>query len=341
MTTIEPFDAATASDDELRDYYVLDVALEHEVEPDDPTPPFERAALDYREPPSWTSHRRWVARDERGGIVGRARLDLKYLESNRHIAEFDIGVHTEHRRHGIATQLLRPLVEAAAADGRSILESWTSVDTPGDAFAASLGQDTRYVERRSRLEIGGLDRTMLEDWTVRAKERAADYSLIGFDVVCPDDLLDRYLAAIDVMNTAPREDLEMEDDHETPERLREREARAIKRGDVGWSLLARHDPTGHIAGFTEIEWVSYATDLAWQGGTAVDPGHRDKGLGRWLKAAMLLRLLDERPNIRRIDTWNAGTNEPMLAINIALGFAPVKYYNARQFPTAELAARLG
>jgi GNAT superfamily N-acetyltransferase len=77
----------------------------------------------------------------------------------------------------------------------------------------------------------------------------------------------------------------------------------------------------------------------WQGGTAVDPTHRNKGLGRWLKAAMLQRLLDERPEVANVDTWNAGSNEPMLAINVALGFRPVKYYNARQIPVPDLLAR--
>ena len=46
------------------------------------------------------------------------------------------------------------------------------------------------------------------------------------------------------------------------------------------------------------------------------------GLGRWLKASTALRLMSERPDVRFIETWNAGANEPMLAINRAMGFRP-------------------
>src|SRR5262249_47458628 len=147
-----------------------------------------------------------------------------------------------------------------------------------------------------------------------------EYSLVVIDDVVPDELLDAYVAVLEVMNTAPREELDMEDEHHTPERQRERETRAARRGDHDWILMARHEPTGAIAGYTEIEWMAYSNELVWQGGTAVDPTHRNKGLGRWLKAAMIQRLLAERPTVRYVDTWNAGSNEPMLNINIALGF---------------------
>ena len=55
----------------------------------------------------------------------------------------------------------------------------------------------------------------------------------------------------------------------------------------------------------------------------MDREHRNLGLGRWLKAANALRLLDERPEVTTIETWNAGVNAAMLAINHAMGFQPV------------------
>ena len=149
-------------------------------------------------------------------------------------------------------------------------------------------------------------------------------------------MTDKYIAVNDVMNTAPREELDMEDEHLTPDRVREREARRVKqRGEI-WTLIAVHEPTGHWAGFTEVVRCDWMGDLMWQGNTGVDPNHREKGLGRWLKAAMLLRVLDEKPEVGRIETWNAGSNEPMLGINIAMGFRPVKYYGDWQISTEAL-----
>ena len=70
--------------------------------------------------------------------------------------------------------------------------------------------------------------------------------------------------------------------------------------------------------------------LAYQDDTGVDPEHRNKGLGRWLKAAMAKRFVSEFPDVTAIETGNAGSNEPMLNINIAMGFKTVLEVNAWQ-----------
>ena len=84
--------------------------------------------------------------------------------------------------------------------------------------------------------------------------------------------------------------------------------------------MARHDATGEIVGLTELVLPPHRPWRAHQGDTGVNPAHRGKSLGRWLKAVNLLRLLDERPAVREVETYNAGTNQAMLSINHALGF---------------------
>lgn len=139
------------------------------------------------------------------------------------------------------------------------------------------------------------------------------------------------------MNTAPRDDLEMDDWVATPERHRENEERGIRQGYRWWTLVARHDETDELVGYTEFVFPPTHPNIAWQEATAVNPTHRDKGLGRWLKASNCLRLMDEHPEIENVDTWNAFSNEPMLGINIAMGFQIVKSYSDYQIPTDNLA----
>ncbi|MFW9959000.1 MAG: N-acetyltransferase, partial [Candidatus Odinarchaeota archaeon] len=48
--------------------------------------------------------------------------------------------------------------------------------------------------------------------------------------------------------------------------------------------------------------------------------YRGRGLGKWLKGAVLLRVKNEFPSVRVVSTGNAASNEPMLDINRRLGF---------------------
>ena len=45
-----------------------------------------------------------------------------------------------------------------------------------------------------------------------------------------------------------------------------------------------------------------------------------RGLGKWLKAAMLLHVRNLYPKVEVVVTENAGSNAPMLAINTKIGF---------------------
>jgi RimJ/RimL family protein N-acetyltransferase len=77
-------------------------------------------------------------------------------------------------------------------------------------------------------------------------------------------------------------------------------------------------------------------ETARQQNTATDPEHRGRGLAKWAKASLLLRLKDERPEVRCVRTSNAFSNEAMLAINTALGFEVVEVRTEWQGPVAAM-----
>jgi mycothiol synthase len=57
---------------------------------------------------------------------------------------------------------------------------------------------------------------------------------------------------VEVMNQAPSDRLDVEDDHVTPEQLRQVEESTLAMGTERWTMYVREKTTGKLAGFTEV-----------------------------------------------------------------------------------------
>lgn len=270
---------------------------------------------------------------EGDGIAGAAALVTQDLEGRRNDAYIDFLVTSpEARRRGVARALLEAVVVRAREANRSRLTgSSVAGDGAADAFARSCNAQPELLELQNRASTSEMDGEMLRGWVERSQDRAKEYSLIRADGVLPDDLQDGYAALASVMNTAPHgpnlEDLVLSG-ADVLELQRAYEDHGFRR----WTVIARHDPSGDLAGFTELMISPFRPWIAFQWDTGVDPKHRNLGLGRWLKAANALRLLEERPEVELIETWNAASNASMLGINRAMGFRTVAEWQSWEMP---------
>ena len=134
--------------------------------------------------------------------------------------------------------------------------------------------------------------------------------------------MDNVVTAVRAINTMPREDLQVEDWKITPDTLREWDRITRARGQEHRMAIVIEESTGASAAYTELFYDPRVPSILYQGGTATIQEHRGKGIGKWVKARMAQRVLDELPDSRYIRTGNAGTNAAMLAINVAMGFKP-------------------
>jgi len=232
------------------------------------------------------------------------------------------GVLPGHRRAGIGRALLGGVLEGAGRLGRSLLMGDTREAVPaGEAFARRIGAGLGQVIIENRLDLRAVDRDLLRSWVEAGPARAPGYHLEFVRGSTPDHLMPGVLAMLEtVINTAPRDDLQIGDHTVTPERLKQEERAAATAGLERWACYAVHDATGDYVGLTDIVVNSAAPARVHVGNTAVKPAHRGRALGKWLKAAMTQKALDELPAAHWLVTSNAASNEAMLSINRQLGF---------------------
>ena len=336
---IQQVDTRDAPEALLREMHHYYLGMKAEDLPDDPPTPFEAQAADWKHLPDVYSVPRWLLR-ERGEIVavGVAFMDL---EQNLENGAGRVHVKPEHRGRGLARMVGEPVLMTLADNGRIRLDTHVIADSVSEGFPEKLGLQKVYGDKRSRLVLADLDHQLMRSWIDRAEERASEYELLYMEAPYPDEVLQKYCDLFLIMNTAPREAFEAEDEVLTPEVWRDTEAKELAGGNALHLCVAVHKPSGDFAGYTVIKTQGLEPDQAWQWDTGVDPAHRNKGLGRWLKAAMIDKLAADYPEVDRIDTYNAGSNEPMLNINIAMGFKPILLTNAWQGDLAKARELLG
>ncbi len=320
--SLEEVDLASSSDEDVEALTAFRNAMQAEIHADDPPWRVEAVGIDIRNWPPFRRHRAFLGRDPSGTIVASAVADWMLVDENTHILDVDIGVLPAYRRRGLGTELLRRIVDIADELGRTTLmaQSVDLVDA-GTRFAERCGATLGMSQGMNRLALADVDRDLVRRWIDEGPGRAAGYSLVAADGAYPDEFIEQIVDLSAVMNTAPREDLDMEDERPTVERSRDWERTYLPLGIERWYLAATHDATGQLVGWTEVGWWPTFPTRVWQWGTGVRPEHRGHAIGKWLKAVMLQRILDERPEVIDVRTTNADSNDAMLGINHTLGFA--------------------
>lgn len=326
--TIQVFDPQKASSSEFSAWNTFSNQMKAEMWPEDPPTELEEEMRDLRAiPPFWEVHFWAVWRGNE--IVATSEVELSRTGDNQHLAWFEIRVLPEMRRRGIAKRLLKLIAEVAQKESRRLMMTWTDSAIPaGEAFAKRLGARVGMISSTNQLNLADLNRELLRQWQQRAPQ--AKFELGLWEGPYPESEIEAIVKLREVMNTAPRDNLEMEDFHRTPEQLRQIEASLAERKTERCTLYAREKQTGKLAGYTEVFWSPFEPETLYQGDTGVFPEYRGHGLGRWLKAAMLEKVLHDRPQVKRVRTGNANSNAPMLKINFEMGFKPYKQWTTWQ-----------
>ena len=258
-----------------------------------------------------------------GTPAGYLYLDLPLLD-NLDNAEAELWVAPAYRRRGIGRALWTYAAgRIRALDRKRItVESVESAESCG--FAAAVGAAAALRETRSRLDVAAIDQHHLDAMLAEARTHADGYRLIRWQGVPPDRYIDD-VAYLDsrFLADAPTGDLEWESENIDADRVRKHEQRWTDRGVGRFHAGMVHEAGDRLVAWTTLSGADDTPTHLWQHITLVDPPHRGHRLGTIVKVANLAHAREHRPELTAIDTWNATSNEYMLAINRAMGFRAV------------------
>lgn len=259
---------------------------------------------------------------------------------NEHIcAMAGIGVRNEYRRKGIATKLLPVIYDEVKARGKQSLTG-PIVNEAAHIFVQKIGGTEALAWQDNRLDLDSVDWVMVKDWVKDGPKRSPGTRIEFFHTI-PDKILEQYCNVYtEVSNQAPRDQLKVGDEITTPESWKIRMARFAE-GRMKYLAALTVERNGDISGLTDVAWFPSQPSILQQWLTGVQEKYRGKGLGKWLKGAVLLRVRKEFPAVTTVSTQNATSNGPMLAINRQLGFKMYKEIYQFQMELDKLGDYLG
>lgn len=252
-------------------------------------------------------------------VVGGAWAELPQKD-NRTFAFAEVFVVPERRREGRGTELVDVLTRACADAGRStmLVEAAWAVDdeaAPAKQFAERCGFELDIMDAHRELLLPARMPPLTID---------PAYELRSWRGPCPEELVDGYADVRRLMvQEAPSGDSGLENEHWDAARIRSEEAKWARSGRTPQvSVAIARD--GTVVGHTQLLFPGDSVEV-YQWDTLVLPSHRGHGLGLALKVFTMHEAADLLDGRRRIHTYNAASNAPMIGVNEAMGFRQVAW----------------
>lgn len=320
------FEPLKATEEMWEAYHGLQDKFSLELNPEDPLlpRPTRRAMLESSEAAPFHNKYHFLMLAPGGEACGYAFVYAETTRSpsyhtNKATATMELSVLPEFRLRGLGTALYRHMSRHVTAREPQVKEFLCAVLTePGSRFAQRLGGKMSLEQAENRLWFKELDWTMVENWAAKGAAANPATKALTITAIPDEDLVPLAELFSEVLNQQPMGEIDVTLKI-APEQLRLREELDRKNGGETILIYAK-EADGSISGLTDMGYHPDRPYRATQMFTGVRASCRGRGLGKLLKALMLLHLRASHPEIKYVTTANAPSNGPMMAINNALGF---------------------
>ncbi len=168
----------------------------------------------------WDGEPPWFYAGLRAGQVVASGEVWLPMRDNLQNALWTATVHPQHRRHGLGTQMSDHLEAVAEAQGRTVLSIHANESDGASAFATRRGYELKYIGVTRRVTIADVPAETVDAAYRESLGKATDYDVVRIAGPLTDEQIADSLPVVASINDAPTDDLVIEDDVFTPERLR-------------------------------------------------------------------------------------------------------------------------
>jgi GNAT superfamily N-acetyltransferase len=347
MLKIKPvqLDVSEMTETQWRDLLAVRAEFMMESRPDDPVASLEDQRRSLAKIPELRDHVIfWLLYDRDANCVGfcviqHPKPDSPDYAANKDRIYVETAVLAPYRRQGVGTQLLPVVVNYAQKVGASWVQ-WDTEFESGFRFSDKLGATEAGRQRSNRLAVDQLAWDMMQRWADEGQSRNPDVELIRFANLPEPDLIAPFCTLVtDINRLQPRDYIEGMSFTLTPEEF-VKEAARLKERKIERVVLCTREPDNTLSGMTDMFFSEARPALARVSLTGVRREFQGHGLGKWLKAAMMLDMRRHYPNVSIVDTENFNSNRPMLSINKRMGFKLFEQYVFYKMRVHDLAKRL-
>ena len=330
------------TDEEWERYFQSRERLQIETNPNDPVPSRNHRRNYMLNPHPDYQLSWWRVQDNSGQVIGMggvwwAREGASNYNEAKDVAYADMILENRYTSEKSQRDFLKCLTRKADEIGKTKL----IVETRSEhqfTLLADLGASVVSERATYRLYLRDVNMNMIERWRREGAERAPEVRIERFGSAPDDDLKQFSALYTETWNQAPLEEASPEM-VVTPESRRKMESYFDSQGEI-WTTIVSREPDGAISGLTEIWYQPESWHLIEQGLTGVSEEYRGRGVGKWLKAEMLVYAMKAYPRAQTIEVGNADANAPMLSINQRMGFKTHRRMWILSFSVADLLDRV-
>jgi len=316
-----------------------------EIRLDEPEPSHDSQRLFLSSTPEMRDHVVfWLFYDPDANPVGwmsiaHPKPENPDYEANKDRVYVEPVVLAPYRRQGVGTQLL-PLIVSYA---QKVSASWIEWDTKfesGMRFSEKIGATVAGQQRTNRLAVDQLDWDMLQRWVDAGHSNNPDVEVMRMVNLPAPGLIDPMCDLItDINRNQPRDDVEGISYTLTPDEFI-KETRRLEDRKIERLIICTRQPDGTLSGMTDFYYNQAKPTHASVSLTGVRREYQNRGLGKWLKAAMMLDMRKRYPGVSYVDTNNFNNNGPMLSINDRMGFKLFEQFVFYKIRADELAMKI-